>query len=334
VIVFKVDFIPKNNHFLIALETFYIFVRLIYIMTGEIVSLAVAILWAASAIFFEYAAKRIKAMNLNLIRLIFAFIFIGFVLLFISGSPLPTGAGAKTWFWMSLSGIVGFVFGDFFLFSSYQLIPSRFTQLVMTLAPLFAVISGFFILGETLSLSALIGMIVTITGIAISVLQRKNGHIETKLPIRGLLYALLAAIGQGVGLVLSKKGMIYFQEDIVPNGSIHIPIAATQIRIISGIVFFTLIIVVKKGYKDFINSFKEKRHIASAVAGSVVGPFVGVTLSLVAVQLTNTAIASTIMALVPIILIIPERYIYKRRVTPIEILGAVISVLGVALFFI
>lgn len=341
-------------------------------MTGELVSLAVAVLWSFSAVFFEYAGHKIKSMELNLIRLVYAFVLLGIVLMFMSGNPLPRFADGKTWLWMSLSGFVGFVFGDFFLFSSYRLIPARFTQLIMTLAPAFAAISGWFILGEKLTLTALLGMLVTITGIAISILKRgskkeqnnveiatpvaanytiitkpaakhRPGALHLELPARGLFFAFLAAIGQGVGLVLSKQGMIFYEEAVCINeeaasgaaaSPLFIPLAATQIRIIVGIVCFAAILAIMGNFSNLFASFKEKKHMAAAFGGAVFGPVLGVTLSLLAVQYTNTAVASTIMALTPIVILLPDRIIYKRRVHFIEVLGAVISVAGVSLFFI
>lgn len=322
-------------------------------MSGELISLSVAIMWTASALCFEYAGRSIKAVNLNLIRLLFAGVMIGVVLLIISGTPFPLGADLNTWKWMALSGFVGFVFGDYFLFSSYQFIHARFTQLIMTLAPLFAAVSGFFILGETMTYKAIIGMLVTISGIAMSIMKRgeKSGaattdvlhSIHTELSLRGLFYALLASIGQGVGLVLSKKGMEFYNSSLLAtdhsslpalDNTLYIPLASTQIRILTGIICFLVIISLSRSFREFFNSFRQKKGILSAFGGSIVGPVIGVTLSLLAVQYTNTAVASTIMALTPVIILLPDRFIYKRKVNFIEVIGAIVSVVGVSLFFI
>lgn len=308
-------------------------------MLGEIVSIAVATLWAASAMFFEYAGHKIKAMNLNLIRLVFALVLISLIIVCMSGNPFPKYTNSKVWLWMSLSGFVGFVFGDYFLFSSYRLIPARFTQLIMTLSPAFAAISGYFLLNETLSLKALLGVIITISGIAISIFKKEAHTVHISLPIRGVVFAFLASIGQGVGLVLSKQGMKFFTESIALDASaptlstLYVPLAATQIRIITGIVCFTIIIAIMHNFKDLFLSFKEKKSIAAAFGGSIVGPVVGVSLSLLAVELINTAVASTLMALTPLIIIIPDRIINKRKIHLIEVIGAAISVVGVAFFF-
>ena len=306
-------------------------------MLGEIISILVAVFWASSALFFTYAGKKLSAMNLNLIRLAFAFVMIGAVLYVMQGSFLPVGASLKSWTWLCISGFIGFVFGDYFMFRSYQLISARITQFIMTLGPAFAALGGYLILGETLSANVALGMIVTLTGIAISVLK-KGGEgqkgFHTELPLKGLVFAFFAAVGQGVGLVFSKQGLLYYNSEFTASSSLYTSIAGTQIRIICGVVFFLLIIALKRDWGTLINSFKEKKHIAASFGGAVVGPFIGVSLALMALQHTSTAIASTLFALVPIILIIPDKFLYKRKVAPLEILGAFVSVIGVALFFI
>lgn len=316
---------------------------------GEVISIGVAFSWTLSALFFEYAGNRIGSLILNLVRLIFAFLLLGGMLWIVTGSPMPQSADADAWIWMVLSGLVGFVFGDLCLFHSYTLITARFSQLLMTLAPPFAALFAWMIMGEKLSFMAFLGMCVTLTGIAISVLKREstpsgmndgktngtNGRIKLNLPLKGLLLGIGAAIGQGLGIVLSKQGMHYYE--ISAQGTSvasYIPFAATQIRIITGLIGFTVIIVLSGRFKNLVKGFKDTKGMKAAFTGSVFGPFIGVSLSLMAVQYTDAAIASTIMATTPIIILLPYILIYKKKVTPIEIFGAVLSVGGVTLFFI
>jgi drug/metabolite transporter (DMT)-like permease len=63
------------------------------------------------------------------------------------------------------------------------------------------------------------------------------------------------------------------------------------------------------------------------------GPFIGVSLSLMAVQYARAGIASTLMALTPVLILFPYALIYKQKITPKEILGVIVSMTGVALFF-
>lgn len=305
---------------------------------GEIISLFVAFAWTMSALFFDYAGNRIGSLVVNLLRLLFAAVMLGVMLFFTTGSPIAAEAGYDTWFWMSISGFVGFVFGDLCLFYSYTLITARFSQLIMTLAPPFAALFGWVTMGEQLSAMGYIGMSVTLFGIAISILTRRNGDsgkFTIKLPVKGVLYAIGGALGQGLGIVLSKIGMEYYTADITDqNIAPYIPFAATQIRVVTGIIGFILIIIISGRSKKFMRAFNDLKAVAATGGGAVFGPFIGVSLSLMAVRYTNTAIASTIMATTPIIILLPYKFIYKKHITGTEILGAVISVIGVSLFFI
>jgi len=305
---------------------------------GEITAIFVACSWTCTALFFEYAGKRIGSLQVNLIRLVFAGLMLSALLYITSGFCFPTGANGKTWMWLSLSGLVGFVFGDLCLFYSYTLITSRFSQLIMTLAPPFAALSGFLLLDEHTGALGLLGMSITLTGIALSILKRRNGNtrVALHLPLRGVLLALCGALGQGLGIVLSKKGMLFYEQSIEahPYFSNYIPFAATQIRVITGIVGFTIIILLTGRLPKIMQALCDKRAMLATFGGSFFGPFLGVSLSLTAVRYTSTGIASTIMATVPILILIPYAIIYKQHPKWIEVLGAVLCVLGVACFFV
>lgn len=307
---------------------------------GEIISLAVAFSWAITALCFEYAGKRVGSLTVNLLRLVLAFFMLGILLLCFTGHFMPVAADGKTWLWMSVSGLIGFVFGDFCLFYSYILIGSRFGQLLMTLAPPAAAVSGALILHEELRITAIWGMIVTLSGIALSIFSRGKGPhegIRIKLPLKGLLMGIGGGVGQGVGLVFSKLGMEYYVESAAGQGEEiirMIPFAASQIRIITGIVGFTLILLLSHRLGILRPAFKDRSAMQAIFWGTVFGPFLGVSFSLMAVQYTESGIASTLMALTPIIIILPAVVWFKQKVTLTEIVGAIVSVIGVSLFFI
>ncbi len=305
---------------------------------GETIAIIVAFSWTFSALIFEYAGKRIGSVQLNFIRLILGFLMLGVLLFIVSGHFFPIGADSKTWFWMSLSGLVGFVFGDFCLFYSYLLITSRFSQLIMTLAPPLAALFGWLVLDEHTGVMGLVGMTITLTGIVISVLKRSNGESKgfyLHLPLRGLLFALGGAIGQGLGIVLSKKGMLCYEQSFTGKAPFadYIPFAATEIRTITGVIGFSLIILITRRGSRLVSAVKDRRGILATFGGAFFGAFLGVSLSLMAVRYTETGIASTIMATVPVLILFPYSLIYKQRIKPIEIIGAILCVTGVACFF-
>jgi drug/metabolite transporter (DMT)-like permease len=222
--------------------------------------------------------------------------------------------------------LIGFVLGDLFLFKSYTIVGSWFAMLMMTLAPPIAAVAGWMILGEKLNLQSLAGMALTLIGIGITIFSRGEGRISLILnkPAKGVLFAFLGAVGQGLGIVFSKLGM---------KGD-YDAFASTQIRIITGIIGFVIIISVSRKWKSIFSAFKNKKAIVAIGSGSFFGPFLGVSFSLVAVAHTAAGIASTIMAIVPILIIPPSIILFKHKITGREILGAVLSVGGVVLFFI
>lgn len=306
---------------------------------GEIISLGVAISWTATAICFEFAGKRIGALSLNIIRLGMVILMLGVTLLCFTGSFVPLHAGKEAWFWLAISGFIGYVFGDYCLFNAYVLIGSRFGQLFMTLAPLAAALSGLLILGQTMSPLALFSMGVTLFGIMLSIFGRKDSHsarLKLNLPLKGILFGIGAGVGQGVGLVFSKLGMDHFMQHIDTTDQtavFMVPFAATQIRAVVGIVGFLLIMLFSRRTSQLLQSTTDRKAMSYAALGTLFGPFLGVSFSLMAVQYTSAGIASTLMALTPILILLPAHYFFKQPITLKETIGAVISVCGVALFF-
>ena len=306
-------------------------------MNGDIIAIIVAICWTLSAIFFEFGSRKIGSLNLNPIRLFFGVVMLGATLACINGHFFPAGADTRTWVLMSFSGLIGFVLGDYFLFASYTMITARFSQLFMTLAPLFTALFSYLMLSETLTWMSMLGMIVTLFGIGISVFSKGeegNSGVKLSLPVKGVIYATIGAFGQGFGIVLSKLGMNAYEAVYSCDNALYIPLASTQIRAITGVICFMAIILLKGGAKDFMQSLHDRKGVVLTFFGSIFGPFVGVTLSLLAVQHSNTAVASTIMAMVPVIILLPDKYIFKRRVSLLQAVGAVIAVIGVSLFFV
>jgi len=292
---------------------------------GELAALLTAFFWTITALAFENATKKVGTISVNIIRLLLGFIFLSFLSYIQRGLLLPIDASQHAWIWLLLSGIVGLMMGDLFLFASYPIIGSRTAMLMMTLAPPLAAILGWLVLNESMSIMSIVGMLLVMSGISLAIWSRSEGKQKMKLnfPIKGLFFAFLGAVGQAGGLVLSKYGMKDYD-----------PFAATQIRIIAGIVGFTILISILGRWKNVFLAFKNKSAMKGITIGSVFGPFLGVSFSLVAIKYTSTGIASTLMSIVPVLIILPSVLIFKQKISAKEIFGAVISVIGVSLFFV
>jgi drug/metabolite transporter (DMT)-like permease len=291
---------------------------------GEFAALLTAFFWTVTSLSFESASHKIGSIAVNILRLIIGFVFLSVFTLIRRGLIFPVDASVENWLWLSLSGLVGFVFGDLFLFKSYTMIGSRFSMLIMTLVPPITAFFSFAILGEKLTLFHYLGMTLTFSGIAMAIFSRpaKGERLSLKLAPKGILYAFGGAVGQALGLVLSKFGMKNYD-----------PFAATQIRIIAGIFGYAILVTFLMRWTSVIKGTQNKSGMILTSLGAFFGPFLGVSFSLIAIKYTEAGIASTIMALVPVFIILPAVFLFKQKVTLPEILGAIVSVAGVALFF-
>ncbi len=291
---------------------------------GEFAALLTAFFWTITALAFESASRRVGSIAVNILRLVIGLVFLTIFSYIRRGIALPFDASAENWLWLTLSGLVGFVFGDLFLFKSYTVIGSRFSMLIMTLVPPITTFFSWIIIGEHLKLIHFFGMVMTFSGIALAIFNRTgNGDkLSLKLSPLGILYALGGAVGQALGLVLSKVGLKDYD-----------PFSATQIRVLAGIIGFTLLITFMNRWSNIRLALKNREGMKLLTLGAFFGPFLGVSFSLISVRFTAAGIAATIMALVPVFIIIPSVLLYKEKVTFAEIAGAIISVGGVALFF-
>lgn len=303
---------------------------------GELISIGVAFSWTATALLSEMGSKRMGNVTLNFVRMAITLVFSAILFWVVTGSPLPAKASGEAYMWMMLSGLVGYVIGDFCLFQCYIIIGSKFGQLFMTLAPITAAIMAWFTLGQEIRPMGIVAMVVTLTGIAITVLGRGDGshRLSLKLPLNGVLFAIGAAVCQGVGLVLSKIGMDHYEASLAaPCEPWILPFYANVFRCLAGITGFFLLLAFREGFTSLHKNVTDRTSMTVATLTTIFGPFVGVGCSLLAVQYTSAGIASTLMALTPIIIILPAWWLFKQPITTKSVLGALISVTGVSLFF-
>jgi drug/metabolite transporter (DMT)-like permease len=235
------------------------------------------------------------------------------------------------WFWMGMSGIVGLGIGDYGLFAAFVTIGPRRSLLVMALSAIFASIGAYLMLGETLPTLAIIGIAITLGGVVVVILEaeERSGEapVSKKLRRYGVFLALIGAVGQGVGLVLAKKG-IYLNPEMTLN-----PLSATLIRMILGALFVWIVAVAARKLPELREAIRSKEGMSHTAAGAFLGPFLGVTLSMVAVTYTNAGIAQTLMSLMPVLIIPVVWILYRQRTSWRGILGAAMAVVGVAILF-
>jgi drug/metabolite transporter (DMT)-like permease len=291
---------------------------------GELAALATAGCWTVSALAFTAAANRFGSLALNIIRLAMALIFFAILGWAARGLPWPTDATAHNWFWLGLSGLVGFTLGDLCLFRAFVLMGPRLTMLVMSLVPMIAALIAWAALGEGMTARGIGGMALTISGVAWVVLERRPAELSgaTHASAYAVVLALGAAAGQAGGLVLSKIGMEGYD-----------PFPSTQIRTIAGLAGFVVLFFFLRAWLRLASAVRNRAGMGYAALGACFGPFLGVSLSLMAVRYAPVGVAATIMSILPVLIIPFMIVIYKERVSLRAAAGAALAVAGVALLF-
>ncbi len=291
---------------------------------GEFSALVTAVFWSMSPLFFTAAINRVGTVTVNITRLSFALLFLFASVLVMRYS---VDLSFSQYAYLSISGFLGLVFGDSFMFKAFQHIGARITMLVMALSPAIATFAAYFILGEQMPMLGLVGIGVTLAGIIWVVAERSASTPESPRAVSkiGLLYALFGATGQGMGLVFAK---LAFHESAV-NG-----LVATLIRIAAAWLILLPLAAMTKNFKNPVTVFRtERRALWLTIGGAVVGPFLGITFSLIAVAHTHVGVAATIMATVPIMMLPLLRIFYKEQLTWKAVAGAFVAVGGVVLLF-
>jgi len=291
---------------------------------GELAALATSLSFSFGSSSFTLAGRRIGSLVVNRIRLIFAVIFLSLTHWVTLGTFIPLNIAPERWFWFGLSGIVGLVIGDIFLFQSFVLVGPRIAMLMMSLAPVIAALEARAFLDESLKGGQILGILLTLAGIMWVVVDGKKKNGGTRNYKRGIILGLGAAIGQASGLVLAKRGF----------GGEFSPISANLIRMLCAMVVLWIITLLQGQIKSTVQTlYRDKKGVLFAGMGAFFGPFLGVTLSLFAVQHIEVGVASTLTSLPPIFLLPIGYFFFKEDFSWGSIAGTFLALGGVALLF-
>ena len=293
---------------------------------GEIAALSTVFLWAIGTLSFEAAGRRIGSTTVNFIRLAIAWAMLAIWGLVSSRyMGVPFDATGEQWLWLGCSGLVGFFLGDLCLFRSFVLIGPRLSTLVFTLAPPMTALLGWMVIGEQLTWISGLGMALTLGGVAWVVAERRvDASVKHWHPsVWGISLAVLGALGQALGMVLSKKVLVGMD-----------PIAATQIRITAALPAFAILFLVLRWYPRVAKGLKDSRAMAQVTLGAFVGPVLGVSLLMFSMQYLPAAVSQTFVAALPVVILPFVIVIHKERVSPRAAIGAVIAGAGVVILFI
>jgi drug/metabolite transporter (DMT)-like permease len=220
---------------------------------------------------------------------------------------------------------------------------------------------GWLFLGESLSAWDLAGVTLALAGVAVVVTEPRRppaGGLSTQAPPAngdgpppakgastqappatpavppaarardsygwGILFACGGAAGQAIGLVTSKLGLA---------GGFS-TLSANLIRILAATVAIWLVTALRGGVGSSFTALRARpRALRPLVAGAVVGPVLGVWLSLLAVQRAPVGVASTLMSLTPVFLIPVGRLVFGEQISRRAVGGTLLALAGTAVLF-
>jgi drug/metabolite transporter (DMT)-like permease len=303
---------------------------------GEAAALATAVCWSVTPFFFTAAGRRIGAFATNVIRLVIACALLGAAVLATGSAHEMPGRQAAL---LAASGFIGLALGDAALFEAFVLIGPRHVSLLGATAPIVVAVASVPLLGERLSATGLVGMALTLGGVAWVVLERADSGEKHAHVARGVMLGLVAAAGQGLGGILAKAGLGSaptgtWLGDLAAGGASTAsvsPLLGTLIRMLAGCGGMVAYAALRGRLGETGRAASDRKALGFAAGGAVFGPFVGVWLSLTAFKYTSqTAVAQTIMAFSPVLVIAIARVVHGDRPTPRAWIGSIAAVAGIA----
>lgn len=297
---------------------------------GETMALTAAMIFSWTSVLFTTAGRRLGVTLVNLLRLPGAVLCLGITHFAVTGHIWPQNLALIDQFWIGMSGIIGLAIGDSALFRAFITIGPRRSMTLMALSPVFTVIIAWSALGEHLGLWALLGIIVVIAGVMIASSGRSSGSgefgsIDSKVLRTGLLLALVASIGQGLGSVFAKMGM--------SGGAGLDPLGATLVRLVWATLAYWVVVIPQQNIPKLLTKLKDKRGSSALVGAILAGPFISVWISLIAIKNTEAGIAQVLLGMVPIFVVAPAWIVYRDRPTVMSMIGILVAVGGGALLF-
>lgn len=311
---------------------------------GEIAALATAFCWANTSMFFAAAGRRIGSFQVNQIRIVMAVIFLVVMHTVSKGALWPVHVSWFQFKYLALSGLVGLFLGDSFYFKALVDLGPKAATLMMSLYPIFAAFAAWLWMEEVLSAQGFAGMAIALGGVALAVLGRRAKNSDTgsgRRVLQGIAFGLLGAMGQGTGYVLAKIGLLSYGAstgNAVPakfselSGTlVRMTVAMAALWLVAGCQY----VLSRRSGRPMVlwSSFKDTKALRFTAGGAFFGPFLGVWLSLYALTHGKVGVVSTIMATIPIIAIPLTWAVHKERPRMLEIVGALITAVGVSLLF-
>jgi drug/metabolite transporter (DMT)-like permease len=298
------------------------------LILGQALALVTAVCIAQNSVIYRYLGQRVGSESSAHIRMWLALPLILILTRLIEGIWFPTDWAASSYLALFASGVLGYFVTDLLMFRAFVLLGSRESMVIMTLSPVVTALLSFLLFSERLNALQIIGMTVTIAGVAMMILLDKRGGGPNSTEKQegkavGVVLAILAAIFQSISLILAKMAL--------HDGG---PASTNLLRNIGGLTAFILYYgIFKRRFTVHVKSFANRRYFFALVLATLAGPVLGMSSQMKALTLAPVGLVTTITQTSPILLLPYERIVLKRASSKASLTGTILSILGIALLF-
>jgi drug/metabolite transporter (DMT)-like permease len=292
-----------------------------------IYAFATTLLFSFSTVLANRSQRAVGTVHANLGRLLIGMFFLG-----LWAFTLGHGLAGPSLLVFLLSGVAGMGVGDVAFFAALPLLGSRLTIMMMQcLSVPIAILVEWLWLGTRLSPAQLLCSVVILAGIMVALMPTRQDSPKIKVRSYGIIFGALAALGQGVGAVLSRKGFELAAHSGVPVDGL----SAAFPRVLGGFAITALWYAVHHQVQRWRVIELEPVATKSRASGylwvlahGLAGPVLGMGAFQMALASVPSGIVLPITATTPLMVIPFSYWLEGERPTRRSLAGGALAVAG------
>jgi drug/metabolite transporter (DMT)-like permease len=299
-------------------------------------SFLAAFFFALNATCASHSVRLSGSIRANLGRLVVATCILG-----LFAHTLGHGFSSASTPWFLLSGLIGMGLGDLGVYAALPLLGSRLTVLMtQCLAAPIAALGEWLWLGTRLTQAQILWGMLILAGVAVAITPSKKSPPRVKIRPIGFLFGVVAACGQGLGALVSRKGVDVAATAQEAAHTATFGLNAAYQRIFAGLIFTCLWFLFLRAIHRLPPAPTAPLTGGSAapppaghpylwlLANGLAGPVLGVGCYQWALATTPSGIVLPIAATAPLLSIPIAFWLEGDRPSRRAIIGGVLAVAG------
>jgi drug/metabolite transporter (DMT)-like permease len=272
-------------------------------------------------LFASLGRQRTSPLTMNLLKCTLALGLMALTLWETTGRGWPVSLGGASLAALGVSALLGIALGDTAYFHALTRLGPRRTLTFSTLGPALTALIAWPVLGERWTWAMAAGMVLTLMGVSTVSRERAAGSTsEQGLDWVGIGWAVLGVACQAVGTVLTKLG-----------GQELLPLEISVVRLSVGVCALAFYVTATGKLSAAAAPLKQPALLKTLIAGTFLGTYLGIWLSMTGVRYTYAGIAATLTSTSPIFVLPLAAIFLKERISARAALGAALAVAGVAI---